>query len=45
MAKIKFDPQEIKRLFMTGEIIPLMTKHGDVGLALMVIGVRELLRR
>lgn len=38
MAK-KFDVNEIKRLFMTGEIIPLMTRYGDIGLAAMIIAV------
>jgi type III secretion protein V len=38
MAK-KFSIDEIKRLFMTGQIIPLMTKYGDIALAGMIIAV------
>lgn len=38
MAK-KFDINEIKRLFMTGEIIQVMTRYGDIGLAAMIVSV------
>lgn len=38
MAK-KFDIQEIKRLFMTGDIINVLTRYGDIGLAGIIIMV------
>ena len=36
---IKFDPQEIKRMFMTGDIIGVLTRYGDIALAGMIVMV------
>jgi type III secretion protein V len=39
MAKFKFDINEIKRMFMTGDIITLMTRYGDIALAGIIVMV------
>ena len=37
MAKFKFDPKQIKEMFMTGDIIAVMTRYGDIGLAGIIV--------
>jgi type III secretion protein V len=37
MAKFKFDPKEIKQMFMTGDIITLLTRYGDIALAGIIV--------
>jgi type III secretion protein V len=37
MAKFKFDPKEIKQMFMTGDIIALLTRYGDIALAGIIV--------
>jgi type III secretion protein V len=37
MAKFKFDPKQIKEMFMTGDIIALLTRYGDIALAGIIV--------
>ena len=39
MAKFKFDPKQIKEMFMTGDIIAVMTRYGDIALAGIIVMV------
>ena len=40
MPKIKIPtPEEIKRFFMEGDIVDVLTKYGDIAMAFMVVGI------